>query len=62
MWTWWIVGLGVLVLFVWAISRAATPSTPAGGGESPETVLKRRYASGEIDQPEYERRLTDLRK
>lgn len=30
--------------------------------ESPETILKRRYASGQIDRDEYERRLSDLRK
>jgi putative membrane protein len=65
MWLWWIIGLGVLVLFVWAIARATGPSTlapPAGREESPETILKRRYARGEIDHEEYERRLTDLRK
>ena len=63
--TWWIVGLGVLVLFVWAIARAATPSTPGPPGaseESPETILKRRYARGEVDHDEYERRLSGLRK
>lgn len=27
-----------------------------------ETILKRRYARGEVDREEYERRLTDLRK
>jgi uncharacterized membrane protein len=29
---------------------------------TPETILKRRYARGEVDREEYERRLTDLRK
>jgi putative membrane protein len=60
---WWIVGLGVLVLFVWAIARAASVSAaPAGREDSPETILKRRYARGEIEHDEYERRLGDLRK
>jgi len=30
--------------------------------DSPEEILKRRYASGEIDRAEYDRRLADLRK
>ena len=33
-----------------------------GGEDSPEAILKRRYASGEVDREEYERKLTDLRK
>lgn len=65
MWLGWIVGLGVLALFVWAIARAAasaTPASSAGREESPETILKRRYARGELDHDEYERRLSGLRK
>ena len=30
--------------------------------DSPEAILKRRYANGEIDHDEYERRLSDIRK
>jgi uncharacterized membrane protein len=30
--------------------------------ESPATIPKRRYARGEIDREEFDRRLTDLRK
>jgi uncharacterized membrane protein len=33
-----------------------------GRDDSPETILKRRYARGEIDRNEYERHLSDLRK
>ena len=58
---WWIVGLGLLIAFVWAIARAATTGTSAPL-ESPETVLKRRYANGEMSGDEYEQRLRDLRK
>lgn len=57
---WWIVGLGLLVVFVWAIARAAGSGTSVQ--ESPETLLKRRYANGEINREEYEQRLSDLRK
>ena len=30
--------------------------------DSPEQILKRRYAAGEIDKEEYDRRLSDLRR
>jgi len=62
MWLWWIVGLGALGLLVWAVARGAGPPLPPRGEDSPETILKRRYARGEVDREEYERRLTDLRK
>jgi putative membrane protein len=62
MWLWWIIGLGILVLLIWAVVRAAGASTSARGEDSPETILKRRYSRGEIDRDEYERRLGDLRK
>jgi putative membrane protein len=59
---WWIVGLAVLVVLVWAITRAAAPP-PAGRTEdSPEAILKRRYARGELNREEYDRTLADLRK
>ena len=61
MWLWWIVGLAFLFVVVWAVARAAAPPS-ARGDESPETILKRRYARGDVDREEYERRLTDLRK
>jgi putative membrane protein len=62
MWPWWIMGLGLLGLVVWAVARAAGGSFPPRGEDSPETILKSRYARGEVDREEYERRLTDLRK
>ena len=58
---WWLGGLALLFLVVWAIVRA---SAPWGSVEqdSPEAILKRRYARGEVDRDEYDRRLADLRK
>ena len=55
-----VAGVGVLVLMVWAVARAAGGAR--GVDDSPETILKRRYARGEIDREEYERRLSDMRR
>ena len=57
----WIVSLAVLIPIVWVL-KAAQGSGPAVAQESPELILKRPYARGEIDAEEYQRRLTDLRK
>jgi putative membrane protein len=55
-WMWmgvpWVVVLVVVVLLL----------HKRGGGESPENVLKRRYANGEITKDQYERMLQDLRR
>ena len=61
MWLWWIVGLGVLSLLVWAGTRVVQ-SPPRHDDDLPEAILKRRYARGEISEEEYERRLAGLRK
>ena len=56
------VGLGLLLVFVWAVARAAGSTGSRGPEESPEAILKRRYARGEMDDQEYERRLGNIRK
>jgi len=58
---WWVFGIAVLVLIVWAIARAAGGVSPRAE-DSPEAILKRRYARGELDREEYQRRLEDLRR
>ena len=58
---WSIGGFAILLLFVWLVTRSAA-SPPARTEEAPEQILKRRYARGDIDRDEYERRLADLRK
>ena len=60
MWLWWIVAVIVLIFIVrgaWSggVNRGPEP-------ESPEDILKRRLANGEIDRDEYVRRLEDLRR
>jgi putative membrane protein len=60
---WWCpLAFGIVGIAVWVAARTVAGSRMAPSGESPETVLKRRYATGEIDKEEFERRLTDLRK
>jgi len=55
---WWAFWLLVVVAATWLLlKRSGRPD-----GESPESILKRRYARGEIDRQEYEQRLSDLRK
>ena len=56
---WWLVGIALFVALVWMLVRATSPARP---DESPETILRRRYASGEIDTEEFDRRLAALRK
>jgi putative membrane protein len=56
---WWGFGVGMLVLLVWAIVRV-TGGYASPGGDSPETILKRRYARGELDRDEYLRCLDEL--
>jgi putative membrane protein len=56
---WMAVPLLIVILLVWVVVRSASgPSIQ----DTPEQILKRRYARGEIEREEYERRLNDLRK
>ncbi len=63
----WIVWILLIVLLVWVI-RAAAGGGGSGGGSSappptPETpldILRKRYARGEIDDEEFERRKREL--
>jgi len=57
---WWVLGAGVIAALFWAMF-ASSSRRSVGGGESPEKILKRRYANGEIDHDAYERMLADLR-
>ena len=58
---WWIPGIIVLVLLVRLLSGSSS-GLSFGGDDTPEQILKRRYAKGEIERDEYQRRLEDLRR
>jgi putative membrane protein len=58
---WWVAGILVLVLLVRLVA-GSTGGFSRRDDETPEQILKRRYAKGEIDSEEYQRRLADLRR
>lgn len=58
---WWGFGLVVLALLAWVIAKTAGGFSMRSG-ETPEQILKRRYACGEIDRDDYQRRLEDVRR
>lgn len=65
MFLWALVGIAVLVLAVvgviWLVHRTdGHQLTAAAGEESPEELLRRRYAAGEIDEDEFLRRQSGL--
>lgn len=60
MWLWWIIGVALIVVIVWAVVKSLT-GRDGDTGPTAEEILKRRYASGEIDKEEYQQRLRDLR-
>ncbi len=56
---WWFVAAALIALVVWTLVRYSRK--PRGGSsESPEQVLERRYAKGEIDHATYQRMLAAL--
>ncbi|HEY8922711.1 MAG TPA: SHOCT domain-containing protein [Candidatus Limnocylindria bacterium] len=63
---WWPMGLGALVclviigVLVWVVVRAT--SQRHGSTESPEELLRRRFAAGEIDEEEFAKRSEVLRR
>ena len=58
---WWVAGIVVLVLLVRMVAGTTGGFSPRSD-ETPEQILKRRYAKGEIEREEYQRRLEDLRR
>ena len=58
---WWVAGIVVLLLLV-RLLAGTTGGFPSRGDETPEQIVMRRYAKGEIEREEYQRRLEDLRR
>lgn len=63
----WVLIIGVLILFVaFALKSGQKGGSGMFGGneklEDPLKILKSRYARGEIDEEEYERRKNELEK
>lgn len=60
MWAFWIV---IIFVVVWLAARAGSPSRGIREVRpTPEEILRERYARGEIDTEEYQRRLEVLRR
>ena len=57
--SWWIVLAAVVLWLVWSTTHRTIRSRRP---QTPEEMLRRRYAGGEIDNAEYERRLARLRR
>jgi len=57
---WVAVIAGVILLIKWLIHSLREPSNPDREQESALEILKKRYARGEIDKEEFEKRKKDL--
>ena len=71
--SWWPMGLGLIIwilvigLLVFIAvramsSRQSPPSSPPPAGDMAEELLRRRFATGEIDEEEFAKRLEALRR
>lgn len=56
---WVVILIAVIALVLWLAGSRRLPWT---SDESPEAILKRRYARGEISREQYESMLRDLRR
>ncbi len=59
MWLFWLVVFAVVSVAIVFAVRAMRKSEPPR--ESPQEILKKRFARGDIDRDEYERAMKDLR-
>jgi len=54
----WIVVIGIFPACIWLLAFLVK----IGGDKSPEETLRQRYAAGEMDTDEFNRRLAELRR
>ncbi len=59
---WWIIGLIIVIAVIWIFVKSMNQNTGStqSPGKSALVILKERYASGEIDKQEFEKRKKDL--
>jgi putative membrane protein len=57
MFFWWFLIIAVIILVLRVLFKS---KQPASDTETPLEILKRRYANGEIDKEEFEKRKQDL--
>ena len=57
---WWILGPVLIAVFAWVLIRGAR--LPSASSESPEEILRRRYARGELDDETFRRMHDELRR
>lgn len=62
MWLIWIVLVIVIVIVVRNMTANASSTSASSNDETPLTILKKRFARGEIDEAEYKRRAQELEK
>ena len=58
MWAFWII---VVIALVWGVVRVTSGSRGVDAQRTPEELLRQRYARGEIDTEEFQRRIEMLR-
>jgi len=58
----WLIWIALIIMFIYAIKISFNNSSDNSGStdESPLEILKKRYARGEIDEQEFERRRKEL--
>lgn len=64
-WVWWLFWVAAVIVVVWAVARltggrGAPPREPTPE-QAAEATLRRRFASGEIDEEEFTHRMEVLR-
>ncbi len=60
---WWIIGLILVAVIIWAVIRSTGQSNNPNNTANQKSaldILKERYAKGEIDKEEFEQRKKDL--
>ncbi len=57
---WILIVVGLVVLIRFLIARTRAEGTGAASHRDPVDILRERYAKGEIDREEFERKKTDL--